>query len=400
MNDALKRIDIKPSPKISMDEVLEMGKRALNGLKNLKEKLLVPRPQKMEPVYSIKEVCELLNIDRNQLRSAQKKLNLLFDEKIGKSKTTFSLTDYFAIGNEIGAFKGRPEGKKGFVIAVASYKGGVGKTTTAITLAQGLSLKGLGRGLVIDLDGQSSASTLMGLSPEFEDDTMTVMDYIFQDVPSLKDCIQPSYWPGLDIISGSSGLMGAEYHFAGMIAKYAEAGKGAYPFWSVLPEGLEELKDQYAFIVIDTAPSLGYLTQNALQAADGLIAPLPQEALDFASMAQFWDIYGELVSAFPKMRDKAYDFVEILISKAKPENSDIGNEVKKWIKESYGAHVSDISIPESKVVSTVSAAYCTVLEVSEKDVPKESYRRYREPVLAYVDHIYHEIFKAWSREDE
>ena len=402
MSDVLKtegqRFDLKPSPKVTMDEVIEMGAKALGGLRKLKESLLIPKPAKIAPSFSIKEMCELLGVDRNQLRSAQKKLNMLFDADLGKSKTTFSLIDFFSLGESLQLFKTKPEGKKAFVLVIASYKGGVSKTTTAINLAHGLSLKGLGKGLVIDLDGQSSASTLMGLSPEFEEDTMTVMDYIFGDVPSLRDCIQESYWHNLDIISGSSAIHGAETFFAGQLRKNAQTNV-PYEYWNVLSVGLEELRDEYSFIVIDTSPSLGFLTQNAMLAADGLISPLPNQALDVASMAQFWDVFADNVKYFPAMMDKNYEFVEILMSKTPPESSDIGTEVKKWIKHSYGAHVSDISIPDSVIASKVAAVYSTVFEISEKDLPKESYRRYKEPVKAYVDHIHQQILKAWSRHD-
>lgn len=398
LKSEIQRFDLKPSPKVTMDEVIQMGANALGGLRKLKESLLIPKPAKIAPTFSIKEMCEILGIDRNQLRSAQKKLNMLFDAELGKSKTTFSLENLFELGESLRVFKSKPEGKKAFVLVVASYKGGVSKTTTAINLAHGLSLKGLGKGLVIDLDGQSSASTLMGLSPEFEEDMMTVMDYIFGDVPSLRNCIQKSYWHNLDIISGSSAIHGAETYFAGQLTKAANA-RQVYEYWKVLSDGLEDLKDEYAFIVIDTSPSLGFLTQNAMLAADGLIAPLPNQALDVASMAQFWDVFSDNVNFFPSMKKKDYEFVEILMSKTPPESSDIGTEVKKWIKHSYGAHVADISIPDSVIASKVAAVYSTVFEISERELPKESYRRYKEPVQAYVDHIHQQILKAWSRND-
>ena len=64
-----------------------------------------------------------------------------------------------------------------------------------------------------------------------------------------------------------------------------------FEFWRVLDRGLDTARTNYDVIVIDTPPALSYVTINALMAADGVIMPLPPSALDFASSAQFWDLF-------------------------------------------------------------------------------------------------------------
>ncbi len=143
---------------------------------------------------------------------------------------------------------------------------------------------------------------------------------------------------------------------------------------------------------------MGYLTQNALAACDGILSPCPLDALCFASLSQFWTVYLE-ISAFigRGLADKKYDFVGIFVSKAKLEKDEFStsNIVKKWLKSSYGDKLWDITLPESTVVKTAAATLQTIYDIDDKtEYEKQSYKRYKEPMDDLVDLI---INQFWSK---
>ncbi|MFP3656551.1 ParA family protein, partial [Burkholderia sp. SIMBA_052] len=83
-------------------------------------------------------------------------------------------------------------------------------------------------------------------------------------------------------------------------------------FWAILRKGLEPLRKKYDYIILDTAPSLSYLTLNALMAADSMVMPLVPESLDFISSVSFWGLFSDIAANFmEKESDKVYDFISV-----------------------------------------------------------------------------------------
>ncbi len=158
------------------------------------------------------------------------------------------------------------------MIAIANQKGGVGKSTTAVSL--GASLAELGfMVLVVDLDPQGNASTGLGIRHEARD--VTVYDVLAAEAP-IDGAIVPTPVENLHAIPSTIDLAGAEIELVSQFSRELR-----------LRKALEPLKeDSYDFIFLDCPPSLGLLTVNALAAAEELIVPIQCEYYALEGLGQ------------------------------------------------------------------------------------------------------------------
>jgi chromosome partitioning protein len=386
------------SPAISIAEITKMAADAADVLEQVRDALLEPFPRKQAPYFTVPQVAALSNVDRSQFKSLVKKHGLPEGEIRGEEKNkTYTIQQAIHCVQTIGKHASRPGGKLGKMIVVCNYKGGVNKTTTAVCLAQGLALRGL-KVLLVDMDGQGSATMLAGFSPELEiEHDQTIMPYIYGEKPDLSYAVRETYWHNMDLIPASSALLASEFVIPAK-ARDDNLIKQGYQFWMELTHGLAPLRETYDAIILDTSPSLGYLTQNAMVAADGLLMPCPLDALDYASSTQFWGVFSELTETLPGFKDnKKYDFVEIFLTKTKPESELMASAVRGWIQASYGTHLGSIGIPDSIAAKSAAAQLKTIYDLQKPDGSIESYKRYKEPMDALVDHVLGQLSIAWRR---
>lgn len=151
-------------------------------------------------------------------------------------------------------------------IAIINQKGGVGKSTTAFTLASGLKNKGY-KTLCIDMDAQGNLS----YTANANDDLLTIYDLLAEDA-DINQAIQ--HTKNFDLIASSKALSGAD----GFITDIGKEYK--------LKEILESVKNNYDYIIIDTPPALGILTVNALTACDSVIIPAQADIYSLQGIEQ------------------------------------------------------------------------------------------------------------------
>lgn len=167
--------------------------------------------------------------------------------------------------------------KTAHIISIVNQKGGVGKTTTALNLASFISESGK-KTLLIDLDPQANATSGIGIN--LDKVTLNIYDVMLQDAP-IEDTVYPTVFDHLHLIPASASLAGAEVELTPIVSRE-----------TILKRFVGRISDQYDYIIIDCAPSLGLLTLNALSISTELIIPVQCEYYALEGLAKLTKTIG------------------------------------------------------------------------------------------------------------
>ena len=165
------------------------------------------------------------------------------------------------------------------VVTVINQKGGVGKTTTVINVAAHLALKGL-RVLVIDCDQQGNCATGLGIDKTRVQHTTRTL---IMEPELAVACRHATAIPGLHMVVGDRSLIGMEQEMSSELGREAR-----------LSEAIESLLPHYDIILVDTPPSLGTLSLNALVASDGVLVPVQTEYFALEGVAMLVNTVKEV----------------------------------------------------------------------------------------------------------
>ena len=380
---------------ITLAAIEEQAERVKAIVSQVRGAMLAPNARKQAPSYNTAQLMALTGLDKSQVDYRIRKGDLPTGRLNSTgSRREFSLAEIRHWVKDIRKAELRPDGAEAITITVGNFKGGVTKTTTALTLAQGMSLRGH-RVLVIDCDPQGSLTTLFGLLPDSEvnvDDT--VLPLLTGDQAEIGYAIRPTYWDGIDLVAAASFLFSAEFTLP---AKQSKDPK--FEFWNVLNYGIDPARLDYDVIVIDTPPALSYMTINALMASNGIIMPLPPNALDFASSAQFWDLFSDLTGELVTKRggSKEFAFIDILLAKVEATDQ-ASSFVREWIAAAYTDKVLPVEIPKTAAASTSSAEFGTVYDNNAAHNSSRTFKRAYEAYDRFVELIEDQTQTYWRRQ--
>jgi chromosome partitioning protein len=215
------------------------------------------------------------------------------------------------------------------VIAVTNQKGGVGKTTTAINLAAALALDGR-KVLLVDCDAQGNATSGLGQKGK-NAPGRTIYEAITATDADVHQFIMPTAIERLSIIPATRDLSGAEIELISVDDRERR-----------LKNLLAQLRDEFDFIIIDSPPSLGLLTLNALVAADRVLIPLHCEYFALEGLA-------DLVATMRRVRaslNPSLDIEGVLLT-MNDERTNLGQQVSRDVREFFKDKVYRTVIPRN-----------------------------------------------------
>jgi cellulose biosynthesis protein BcsQ len=325
----------------------------------------------------------------------------------------------------------RPTGRRAIRLAIANFKGGAGKSTTALHFAHAAALDGY-KVLVVDFDPQATISHAMGLVDVPEE--QTVWGVIAQDLmietrrmnaerrltdPDAKPIqlpasvvgavsdgdgpdafIVPTCWPTIDAIGSCANAAFVEF----ATAEYRMANRG-WSFFAAVDRFLNALPpDRYDLIVFDCPPAIGYQSLNAVFAADVLYIPTGPGYWEYDSttsfMSQLSEALGEISDSYANdpavagRLPKAFHAIRVVLTRYEPSN-ELHRGMRSALMRVFGDWVTAHPIEHTRAVDQGGRYQRSVYEMDYRQMTRETWKRARRSFDAAYEEMKDTLLRVW-----
>ena len=395
------------TPREQPEDKIVRHAAALSGqLQSLRERMYPPHAQKSLRNFMTQEVSRLTSIPESSLRTMSNEGKGPVPARLDNNHRAYTLAQInelrrlFAAQKPSEALRFLPHRGSGDhlqILAVVNFKGGSAKTTTCAHLAHFLALRGY-RVLAIDLDPQASLSAMFGAQPEMDvgdNETIYAALRYGSERRALRDVIRRSYFDGIDLIPGNIEVMEYEHETPRLLADKVASKENV--FFERLRIAIGEVEADYDVVLLDTPPSLGFLTLGAIYAATGLLVTVHPAMLDVMSMSQFLLMMSDMIRVIHDAGAVLkQDFLHYLITRHDP-NDQPQAQVVALLRHLFADDVLMPTAVESTAIESAGLAKRTLYELEPGNIGRDTFRRARESMDAVNDRILELIEASWGR---
>ena len=378
------------------DDIIELYNKAQHVLGQLREQSIDSETGiKTAPRFAISKAAELVGRGASAIREAEKEGRLPERERTPSNRrVNYTLGDLNHMRDVFGTRPWRDPADPLAILAIQNFKGGVGKSTIAVHLAQYLAIRGY-RVLLMDCDSQASTTMMFGLVPDRDvDENATLYGYLHDEgMTGLRPLLRKTHFDNLWLLPANLKLYNAEYEIAAYIA---QRGKEGYAFIDKISEAIATVADDFDIVILDPPPALGMISLSVLTAANAMVIPMPPSMIDFSSTASFLSMLGSTMQQLAQLRGRSpvYNFVRLVASKT-DDNKSMHREIIKMAQRLFGSAMLRSSLKDSAEIDNASSRLSTVYELDRPITSHEVHTRCVGHLNAVNAEIEIEIRRTW-----
>ena len=346
------------------------------------------------PTFPISKAASLVGRTASAVREAERDGRLpARDRKVSGHRVQYSLSELDHMREVFGTRPWRSASDTPAIIAVSNFKGGVGKSTIALHLAQHLAIRGY-RVLFIDCDSQASSTMMFGYRPDLdlgEDDTL-YGHFHNGDLLGLRKIIRKTHFHKLDLIPSNLRLYNLEYEIAAYMLRHKST-----DLIDLLSEAISTVVDDYDMVIMDPPPALGMVSMAVLQAANAMVIPVPPSVVDFASTVSFIDMAKTTISQFQNsgLTARKFNFIKLVASRV-DESKSMHREVLMMMRELFGGSMAQSVMVTSAEIDNASSRMKTVFELDKPVTSHEVYNRCMKHLNEVCLDIEKDVLRTWA----
>lgn len=314
------------------------------------------------PTFTIAQAAKLVGRSPSAIRMAESEGRLPDQERASHGRReNYTLEQLDRMREVFSTRPWRSPEDEPVILPVQNFKGGVGKSTVAVHLAQYLAIEGY-RVLLIDADAQASTTMMFGYIPDNDlEINDTILPCVLQgseDYRPISEVIRKTHYHGLDLVPANLHLYNAEYEIASRLPTFGPQ------YLTMLRKQIESVSQNYDVVILDPPPALGMISMSVLYAANALVIPMPPNVIDFASTTSFLSM---LAQNMENMEQRGiyvdYKFIQLIISRS-DESKAAHRDIVDLTNMVFGRTVMATEIKNSAEIDNCTARQQSVYDMT------------------------------------